>query len=103
MRSTINNILDTFFCFSNPELSNTKVILLSSWKDIVSYAFYPTPPNIESRLLTLFPNNFFVAADPSVFEINNVIIAANTSDTLMDLHVSSINQSAYALNYFHLC
>ncbi|XP_050529813.1 DNA polymerase alpha subunit B [Daktulosphaira vitifoliae] len=79
--------------FSHSEIGYTKVIVLSSWKDVGSYAFYPTPPNMESRLLTLFPKNFFVASDPSVFEINNVIIAANTSDTLMDLHVSSINQS----------
>uniref|UniRef100_A0A2S2QQJ4 DNA polymerase alpha subunit B n=1 Tax=Sipha flava TaxID=143950 RepID=A0A2S2QQJ4_9HEMI len=79
--------------FSNPSTQNTKVVVFSSWKDASCYAFYPTPPNTESRLPNLYPNNVFMVSDPCVLSVNDIIIAGNASDTLMDLHVSTINQT----------
>lgn len=55
---------------------------------------YPTPPNRESRLPSLFPNNIYMVSDPSVFTVNDIIIAGNASDSLMGLHVSAINQTS---------
>ncbi|KAL4135781.1 hypothetical protein QTP88_007369 [Uroleucon formosanum] len=79
--------------FSNPETQNIKLLVYSSWKDSENYAFYPTPPNTESSLPKLYPNNIYMVSDPSVFSINDIIIAGNASDSLMGLHVSAINQT----------
>lgn len=78
--------------FSNPSTQNTKLVVLSSWKDAGSYACYPTPPYTESKLPILYPNNVFMVSDPSLFSVNDIIVACNASDSLMGLHVSSINQ-----------
>lgn len=78
---------------SNPATQNTKLLVFSSWKDSENYAFYPTPPNIESSLSILYPNNVYMVSDPSIFSVNNIIIAGNASDSLMGLHVSGINQT----------
>jgi len=79
--------------FSNPGTQNLKVLMLSSWKDSENYSFYPTPPNTESVLPTMFPNNVYMLSDPSVFSVNDIIFAGNSSDSLMGLHVSAINQT----------
>lgn len=71
-------------------------MLFSSWKDTGCYTFYPTPPNTESQLPVLFPNNIFMVSDPTIFSVNDVIIAGNACDALMGLHVSAINQNQYA-------
>ncbi|XP_050425500.1 DNA polymerase alpha subunit B-like isoform X7 [Adelges cooleyi] len=88
--------------FSNTQTHNAKVVLLSSWKDAASFACYPTPPNVETRLPNVFPGNVFAASDPTVFTIDNITVAANASDAIMDLHVSSINQSSEEL-FTKLC
>ncbi|XP_026817937.1 DNA polymerase alpha subunit B [Rhopalosiphum maidis] len=79
--------------FNNPGTQNLKVLMLSSWKDSENYSFYPTPPNTESVLPTMFPNNVYMLSDPSVFSVNDIIFAGNSSDSLMGLHVSAINQT----------
>lgn len=86
------NLLCFEFNCSNPSTQNTKVVVFSSWKDSVNYAFYPTPP-VESSLPTLYPNNVFMVSDPCVFLANNIQIAGNASDALMGLHSSAINQT----------
>jgi len=78
---------------SNPATQNIKLLVFSSWKDSENYAFYPTPPNTGSSLPILYPNNVHMVSDPSVFSINDIIIAGNASDSLMGLHVSAINQT----------
>jgi len=69
------------------------VVVFSSWKDVNNYAFYPTPPNTESMLPSMYPNNVFMVSDPCVFSVNGITIAGNTSDALAGLHVSAINQT----------
>lgn len=37
-----------------------------------------------------------MVSDPTIFSVNDVIIAGNACDALMGLHVSAINQNQYA-------
>ncbi|CAH1732885.1 unnamed protein product [Aphis gossypii] len=83
--------------FNNPGSQNTKVLMLSSWKDFENYSFYPTPPNQESTLLNLYPNNLYMLSDPSVFSVNDIIIAGNASDSLMGIHGSAIHNTKSVL------
>lgn len=85
------------FNSSNPGSQNIKVLMLSSWKDFENYSFYPTPPNKESSLLNLYPNNLYMLSDPSVFSVNDIIIAGNASDSLMGIHGSAIHNTRSVL------
>ena len=62
---------------------DTKIVVVASYDDINSTAFYPTRPYHFKR--GGLPSNIFLAPDPCVIEVNGIKIAATSVDITQHL------------------